>query len=95
MPEIKTQEFSSASVRAMQNPQLRRALDRVGSGFDVARLSAIEEVTSETWERWRQEARDIKVHTIEHLDYYLDLLHTNVTAAGGQWAESIMILGGS
>ena len=84
MPEIKTQEFSAASVQAMQNPQLRRALDRVGSGFDVARLSAIEDVTSEVWERWRQEARDIKVHTIEHLDYYLDLLHTNVTAAGGQ-----------
>ena len=84
MPEIKTQEFSAASVKAMQNPQLRRALDRVGSGFDVARLSAIEDVTSEVWERWRQEARDIKVHTIEHLDYYLDLLHTNVTAAGGQ-----------
>ena len=84
MPEIKTQEFSAASAQAMQNPQLRRALDRVGSGFDVARLNAIEEVTPEVWERWRQEARDIKVHAIEHLDYYLDLLHTNVTAAGGQ-----------
>ena len=68
----------------MQNPQLQRALDRVGSGFDVARLNAIEEVTPEVWDQWRQEARDIKVHTIEHLDYYLDLLHTNVTAAGGQ-----------
>ncbi len=84
MPEIKTQDFFAASAKAMQNPQLQRALDRVGSGFDVARLSAIEEVTPEVWERWRQEARDIKVHTIEHLDYYLDLLHTNVTAAGGQ-----------
>ena len=84
MPEIKTQDFSAASLQAMQNPQLRRALDRVGSGFDVARLNAIEEVTPETWEQWRQEARDIKVHAIEHLDYYLELLHTNVTAAGGQ-----------
>ena len=83
MPEIKTQDFSAASAQAMLDPQLRRALDRVGSGFDVARLSAIEEVTSEVWDRWRDEARDIKVHTIEHLDYYLDLLHTNVTAAGG------------
>ena len=84
MPEIKTQEFSAASAQAMQNTKLRRALDRVGSGFDAARLAAIEEVTPETWERWRQQARDIKVHSIEHLDYYLDLLHTNVTAAGGQ-----------
>ena len=64
MPEIKTQDFSAASVKAMLNPQLQRALNRVGSGFDVARLSAIEEVTPEVWEGWRQEARDIKVHTI-------------------------------
>ena len=84
MPEIKTQDFSAASIEAIQNPKLRRALDRVGSGFDVARRNAIEEVTPEVWERWREEARDIKVHTIEHLDYYLDMLHTNVIAAGGQ-----------
>ena len=84
MPEIKTKDFFAASARAMLDPKLQRALNRVGSGFDVARLSAIEEVTSEVWEQWRQEARDIKVHTLDHLDYYLDLLHTNVTAAGGQ-----------
>ena len=84
MPEIKTEQFFAASAAAMKNPKLRRALDRVGSGFDVARISAIDEVTPEVWEQWRQQGRDIKVHTIEHLDYYLDLLYTNVTAAGGQ-----------
>ena len=84
MPEIKTQEFSAASAQAMLDPKLRRALDRVAGGFDVARLDRIEEVTQDVWNGWKQEARDIKVHTIEHLDYYLDLLHTNVTAAGGQ-----------
>ena len=68
----------------MLNPQLRRALDRVGSGFDVARRNAIEEVTPEAWEEWREEARNIKIHTLDHLDYYLELLHDNVTSAGGQ-----------
>ena len=68
----------------MLDPQLRRALDRVGVGFDVARRNAIEEVTSEAWEEWREEARNIKIHTLDHLDYYLELLHDNVTAAGGQ-----------
>ena len=68
----------------MLDPQLRRALDRVGSGFDVARRNAIEEVTPEAWEEWREEARDIKAHTLDHLDYYIELLHENVTAAGGQ-----------
>ena len=83
MPEIKTEQFSAASVAAMKDPKLRRALDRVASGFEVARLESIEEVTPEVWEVWKQEARDIKVHTLDHLDYYLDMLHTNVTAAGG------------
>ena len=68
----------------MLDPKLRRALDRVGSGFDVARRNAIEEVTPEAWEEWREEARNIKIHTLDHLDYYLELLHDNVTAAGGQ-----------
>ncbi|MCI0844943.1 MAG: iron-sulfur cluster-binding protein [Chloroflexi bacterium] len=67
----------------MKDPKLRRALDRVASGFEVARLKSIEEVTPDVWEVWKQEARDIKVHTLDHLDYYLDLLYTNVTAAGG------------
>ena len=68
----------------MLDPKLRRALDRVGSGFDVARRNAIEEVGSEAWEEWREEARQIKIHTLAHLDYYLELLYDNVTAAGGQ-----------
>jgi L-lactate dehydrogenase complex protein LldF len=83
LPEIKTQQFSAASAAAIKDPKLRRALDRVASGFEVARLDRIEEVTPEVWDTWKQEARDIKVHTLEHLDYYLDLLYTNVTAAGG------------
>ena len=84
MPEVKTSEFTTASAAAMLDPQLRRALDRVGSGFDVARRNAIEEVTPEVWEEWREEARSIKIHTLDHLDYYLEMLHDNVTAAGGQ-----------
>ena len=83
MPEIKTQNFSAASAEAILDPKLRRALDRVAEGFHVARLDRIEEVTQETWDGWKDQAREIKVHTIEHLDYYLDLLDKNVTAAGG------------
>ena len=84
MPEVKTSEFASASASAMLDPQLRRALDRVGSGFDVARRNAIEEVTPEAWDEWRDEARRIKVHALDNLDYYIELLSDNVAAAGGQ-----------
>jgi L-lactate dehydrogenase complex protein LldF len=82
--EIKTREFSSASGAAMQNDSLQRALRQVGGGFNDARVDAINEVSWEAWEEWREEARRIKIHTLDHLDYYLELLHDQVTHAGGQ-----------
>ena len=83
MAEVKTGEFVAASSAAMQDANLRRALRMVGGGFNEARLDAIEEVSWEAWEEWREEARNIKIHALEHLDYYLDLLYERVTAAGG------------
>ena len=64
MAEIKTSEFFKASTVSIKDPQLQRALSRVGSGFDSNRLQAIDEVTSEVWETWREEARRIKEHTL-------------------------------
>ena len=83
MAQVKTRDFFKASSESVRDPQLRRALDRVGSGFDTRRREAIDEVTPEAWEDWRAEASRIKTHTLEHLDYYLELLHDNVTKAGG------------
>ena len=84
MAEVKTRDFQSASGAAMQDENLRRALRQVGGGFNEARLDAINEVSWEAWEQWREEARQIKIHAIEHLDYYLEMLHDRVTQAGGQ-----------
>lgn len=84
MAEVNTGRFAAASAEAMGDPQLRRALARVGSGFDGARRGAIGEVSEEAWEQWREEARGIKVHTLDHLDYYLELLYDRVTGAGGE-----------
>ena len=84
MVEVKTKDFFKASTVSINDPQLRRALQRVGTGFDSNRRQAIEEVTPEAWETWRDQARQIKVHTLDHLDYYLELLYDTVTKAGGQ-----------
>ena len=84
MADVKTQDFFKASTVSILDPQLQRALQRVGTGFDTNRRQAIDEVTPEVWEAWREQARQIKVHTLEHLDYYLELLYDNVTKAGGQ-----------
>lgn len=83
MPQVKTQDFFNASALSIKDPELQQALQRVGAGFDNARREAIEEVSAEVWEQWREEARQIKEHTINHLDYYLELLHDNVTKNGG------------
>jgi L-lactate dehydrogenase complex protein LldF len=83
LAEIKTREFKEASARAVVNPQLQIALQRAGGGFDGARREAIEELTPERWEELREEAREIKRHTLDNLDYYLDLLYDRVSANGG------------
>lgn len=83
MAEIKTAQFQSASGAAIKDPILRRALTQVGGGFSEARLDAIDEVGEDVWESWREEARRIKIHALDNLDYYLELLHDRVTQAGG------------
>ncbi len=84
MAEVKTAEFKRASGQAINDETLRRALTQVGGGFNDARLDAIEEVGEDVWESWREEARRIKIHALDNLDYYLELLHERVTGAGGQ-----------
>ena len=84
MAEVKTRDFVNASGAAMQDATLRQALRQVGGGFSEARLDAIEEVGWPEWEAWREEARRIKIHTLDHLDYYLELLYDRVTQAGGR-----------
>ena len=70
MADIKTRDFSAASAVSILDPQLRKALAQVGTGFDAARRAAIDEVSPELWDDWREEARQIKIHALDHLDYY-------------------------
>ena len=84
MAEVKTGQFVTASTEAIQDQVLRRALRQVGGGFSDLRLEAISEVGEDLWEQWREEARKIKIHALDNLDYYLDLLSDRVTQAGGQ-----------
>ena len=84
MAEVKTREFKKASTIAIADTKLQAALRRAGGGFDDARLDAIEEMGSQRWEELRERAREIKRHTIDHLDYYLELLTERFTKNGGQ-----------
>ena len=54
MAEIKTGDFVAASSAAMEDANLRRALRQMGGGFNEARLDAINEVSWEAWDDWRE-----------------------------------------
>jgi L-lactate dehydrogenase complex protein LldF len=81
--KVKTKDFQKNSTNALADNQLQIALERVVGHFDVARKDAIEEMTTEVWDRYRDRGREMKRHTIENLDHYLNLLSHRVERNGG------------
>jgi len=82
--EVKTQDFKSASAKAVHDPNTQRALGAPFAHFVEGRRAAIDvDYSEESWDSMRDRAAAIKGHTIESLDYYLDLVDTNVRRNGG------------
>lgn len=65
----------------MGDASIQSALENVYNGFFKARIAA--SVATDNWEDQRTQGKAIKDHTIANLDYYLDMLATNVEANGG------------
>ncbi|WP_083521090.1 LutB/LldF family L-lactate oxidation iron-sulfur protein [Alicyclobacillus kakegawensis] len=66
---------------ALQDPLLQQAVQ-----FTTDRLRTRKANVTETfgrWQAWRDRGRDIRAHTIAHLDFYLQQFADNVRAAGG------------
>ncbi len=80
--EPRTAEFNQAAAAALGDPKAQRNLRGLYSGFHQARIAASE--ATPNWEELRDRARAIKAHTIENLDYYLEMVERNVTRAGGK-----------
>ena len=72
--QITTEKFKQSSTKALKSKQIQRSLSKVSSGFDQARRRAVNELSPDVWDQYREQARQIKDHTIENLDYYLNLL---------------------
>jgi L-lactate dehydrogenase complex protein LldF len=77
------EEFKRQSSEALQDKNLQQSLGLIPrpDGF-IARRSAARDRLPE-FDRLRDEARDIKNHTLEHLDLYLEAYEEKVKAAGG------------
>ena len=74
--------FVDNAKRAVEDPQLKRALAHVRKGFIEKRAKARARLPE--FEALRDAARDIKDHTLAHLDFYLEHYEKTLTAAGGQ-----------
>ena len=80
--------FKANARAAVEDPQLKRALAHVKTGFIGKRAKAVARLPE--FEALCDAARDIKDHTLEHLDLYLERYEERVTAQGGQvhWCPS-------
>ena len=79
--EPKTREFNATAAAVLGDPKIQANLAGLYGGFHQARLDAAEATPG--WDALKDHARAIKAHTIEHLDYYLEMLERNVARAGG------------
>jgi L-lactate dehydrogenase complex protein LldF len=74
-------QFKENASRALADGQLQRALGNVRRGFIDKRQAAADKLPE--FEALRDSARDIKNHTLAHLDLYLEAYEAKVTASGG------------
>tara|TARA_R100001129_G_scaffold13438_2_gene8637 strand:- start:2954 stop:4402 length:1449 start_codon:yes stop_codon:yes gene_type:complete len=86
--ELTSDRFKEHAKKALIDAQLQRALGNVEKGFIGKRQMAADALPE--FDAIRDNARDIKNHTLAHLDLYLEAYEKKVTEEGGivHWAEN-------
>jgi L-lactate dehydrogenase complex protein LldF len=80
--EPSSRAFTENARAALEDAGLQRALAMMKAGFVVNRAAAVERLPE--FDALCDEARAIKDHTLDHLDYYLEQFEARVTEAGGK-----------
>ncbi len=80
--DITSPDFKDNARRALADVPLQEALGHVRKGFIDKRRKAVDALPE--FDALRDSARDIKNHTLAHLDLYLDAYEDKVRAAGGE-----------
>lgn len=85
--QLSPEKFDHNARVALQDPQLRGALQNLAQTFGTRRKLAIASVND--WEGLREQARRIKAETLAHLDKYLTAFADKATQAGAvvHWAR--------
>jgi L-lactate dehydrogenase complex protein LldF len=80
-------DFLQASKELLHNEQLRHNVRHATDVIRAKRNRVVGEMPD--WEALREAARQIKDHTLRHLDFYLERFEERCTAAGGKvhWAR--------
>ena len=88
MQPANARSFPDNARAALGNAVLQQALNNLKGGFPVRRAEVVADLPE--FEALRDAARDIKNHTLAHLDAYLELYEQQVTASGGEvhWART-------
>jgi L-lactate dehydrogenase complex protein LldF len=83
-----SQAFKKNVKNSLKNAVLQKALTNLKPGFVHKRQIAIDNLPE--FDTLRDEARDIKNHVLQHLDFYLEHFEKEVLAQGGHvhWASN-------
>ena len=76
-----TKKFREIASSTVSDPKIQDNLGVIYNRFHKAREIAIDKTPD--WDKMSDQARAIKAHTIDHLDYYLEIMEKNVTKSGG------------
>lgn len=80
--------FKKNAHEALNDQRLQKSLFKLKSGFQERRAAAAKGLPE--FEQLRDQARDIKNHVLDNLDYYLERYEERVTEQGGHvhWARN-------
>lgn len=79
--KISEDKFFNRVDKGINNDFMRQAMVSAQERLKDRKLTSQEELGN--WEEWRNLAEEIRQHTLEHLDYYLEQLAENVAKKGG------------
>ncbi len=79
---VTSPQFKQNADRAMADVGLQTALARTQAGFPARRAAAVAALPE--FEALREAGKQIKDHSLAHLDFYLDTFAANVERAGGR-----------
>lgn len=84
--QVTSARFKTNAREALADAPLQRALENLRAGFPGKRARAVARMPE--FEQLRDAGRDIKNHTLAHLDHYLEVFEQQVSARGGtvHWA---------